>query len=378
MQGDNKTSTQPHERIPMLKLILSNLRQRPTRTAVSILAVALGVALILVSVGLSYGQLNDNAARTRSLGDIMVQPSGSSHFFALNSGTFSVRIGDVIREIEGVEAVTPILAKFLGDKFHLVYGIDMQSFTQVNRSLKIVRGHSLENSDEVLIDTNYVRSRELDVGDTLELLGNDFKIVGVFQEGTGARVLLPLETLQELNGTPDKATMFFIRVGEKVSVDGVEARLLERLKNYKITKTSELQELMAANTPVFRQFITAVVSLSALISFLMILLAMYSTITERTREIGILKSLGASKFFIIQLILKESLLICGLGVGFGFVLTTLALKLVLTAFPSMPVDISAGWRIGAALMAIVGGCSGALYPAFKAARLDPIRALGYE
>ncbi len=362
----------------MFKLIYSNLKQRPTRTVVSVLAVALGVALILVSVGLSYGQLNDHAERTRQIGDIMVQPTGASHFFALNSGTFSVKIGQVIEQVEGVAAVTPILAKFVGDKFHLIYGIDIESFGRVNQSLKIVEGRPFESPLEVLIDTNYARTRKLAVGDTPELLGNEFTVSGIFREGTGARVLLPLATLQEMNGTPDKATMFFIRVLPESQVEQVDARLKERLKNYKITKTSELQELMTATTPVFRQFIMAVVVLSAMISFLMILLAMYSTITERTREIGILKSLGASKSYIIQLILRESLVICVLGVLCGFGLTWVSIRVVLVAFPSMPIDISPYWRVGAAAMALAGGTFGALYPALKAAQLDPIKALGYE
>ncbi len=362
----------------MLKLIYSNLKQRPTRTAVTVLAVALGVALVLVSVGLSYGQLNDAAERTSRMGDIMVQPSGASHFFALNSGTFPVAIAKVIREVDGVGSVTPILAKFLGDKFHLVYGVDKDSFLRVSKRFNLIRGRFFESGKEVLIDTNYARSRKLDMGDSLELLGDTFSVVGVFEEGIGARVLLPLTTLQEMNGTPDKATMFFIRVANGASVDAVDARLKERMKNYKITKTAELQELMTATTPVFKQFITAVVAISAMISFLMILLAMYSTITERTREIGILKSLGASKSFIVQLILKESLLICGVGVLIGFLFTSIAIRLVLATFPSMPVDISGAWRAGAAFMAFAGGIFGALYPAVKAAQLDPIKALGYE
>ncbi len=374
----NRSGTSPRPARNMVKLIYSNLKQRPTRTVVSIFAVALGVALILVSVGLSFGQLNDHAARTRSMGDIMIQPSGASHFFALNSGTFPVKLKTVLDAVPGVEASTPVLSKFLGDRFHLIFGVDLESFSQVNTKLRLIRGRLFEAPSEILIDTNYARSRQLDVGDKLELLGNEFRISGIFMEGIGSRVLLPLRTLQEMNGTPEKATMFFVRVTENETVDAVELRLKERLKNYKITPTAELQELMATNTPVFRQFIVAVVALSSLISFLMILLAMYTTITERTRDIGILKSLGASKSYIVRLILQESLIICGLGVGLGFLLTTIAIKLVLGAFPSLPVEISAAWRVAAALMAVVGGTFGALYPALKAAQLDPIQALGYE
>ena len=362
----------------MYKLILSNLKLRPTRTVVSVIAVALGVALILVSVGLSYGQLNDFSARMRRLGDVMVQPSGGSYLAAINSGTISVRIGEKIAEVEGVSAVTPVLTKFLGEQFHLVYGIDKATFGDVSHGFRIVKGQLFSDLDEIIIDTVYSETKHLNVGDRLELLGTSLRVSGIFEAGVGARVMMPLQTLQNVNGTPGKATMFIVRASDGTTDQVVADRLQERLKGYKITRTSEIQKLMRTNTPVLKPFITAMVSLSALISFMMILSAMYSTITERTREIGILKSLGASRTFIIKLIMKESLVICGIGVGAGFLLTWLALHIIFSVAPNLPVDISVSWILAAALMAVLGGMLGALYPALKAAQLDPIKALGYE
>ena len=363
----------------MFKLILSNLRQRPTRTCVSVIAVALGVALLLVTLGLSYGQLVDMTRRTKGIGgDFILQSSDASLIFALNSGTIPDRVNQVIEEVEGVEAATPILAKFLGDQFHIVFGIDPESFGRVNRSLSFVEGGRFSGPREVIIDTIYANSRKLKAEDPLQILGHQFTVAGVFRQGIGARVLLPLTTLQELNGTPAKATMFFIRAEEEIALEQVYDSLQERFENYKITKASELQELIMDTTPVFKEFLTAMVLISVAISFLIILLAMYSTITERTREIGILKSMGASRSYIVRLILNESLLICVAGVGLGFVLTFVALQLIVSAFPTVPVTITLFWRITSALMAVTSGTLGALYPALKAAKMDPVQALGYE
>lgn len=363
----------------MFRLILQNLRQRPTRTLVSVVAVALGVMLLLVSLGLSYGQLMDTTQRTKGIGgDFILQPSDASLFFALNSGTLPVRVKRVIEKVEGVEAVTPILAKFLGDQFHLVFGIDPDSFAQVNKGLSFVAGERFSGPREVIIDTIYANSKQLSVGDPLQLLGNKFVVAGVFLQGTGARVLLPLSTLQELNGTPEKATMFFIRAEAGTSLEQVYDSLQERFANYKITKASELQAMIMDNTPAFKQFVSAMVFISVTISFLIILLSMYSTITERTREIGILKSLGASRAYIIRLILNESLLICVAGVGLGFALTYVMIQAIFSAFPSMPVTITLFWRVTSAVVALAGGILGALYPAVKASHMDPVRALGYE
>jgi len=363
----------------MFRLILNNLQQRPTRTLVSVVAVALGVALLLVSLGLSYGQLVDSAQRTQGIGgDFILQPSEASLFFALNSGTLPVKVQEVIDEVDGVEAVTPVLAKFIGEKFHLVFGIDPSSFGRVNKNLTFASGESFVGPREVIVDTIYANTRKLKVGDPIELLGHEFSVVGIFRQGIGARVLLPLTTLQELNGTPDKATMFFIRAQEAASLDRVYDALSERFKNYKITKAAELQQMIFDGTPVFRQFVSAMVFLSVAISFLIILLAMYSTINERTREIGILKSLGASKTYIVKLILNESLAISAAGVLMGFLFTYVAIQLIMVAFPSVPVEITMFWRVMAAVMGVLGGGFGALYPAVKAAHMDPVRALGYE
>ena len=363
----------------MQNLVFSNLIQRPTRTIISVIAVALGVALLLVSLGLSYGQLADTAERTKGMGgDFILQPSDASLLFALNSGSLPVRLNGIIENVKGVRSATPVLAKFLGDKFHLVFGIDKESFLRVNTNLRFNDGEIFQKPEQAIIDTVYARQWKLSVGDPLELLGHEFVVSGIFRAGTGARVLLPLATLQELNGTPGKATMFFVRAEDELSSGDALVSLKAKFKNYKITESAALQELMMDNTPVFKQFITAMVVISVVISFLIILLAMYSTIIERTRDIGILKSLGASKTYIVQLILSESLLICTAGVILGFILTYIAIQLVLVSFPNLPVIITGFWRIIAALMALLGGSFGALYPAVKASQMDPVKALGYE
>jgi len=99
---------------------------------------------------------------------------------------------------------------------------------------------------------------------------------------------------------------------------------------------------------------------------------------ERTREIGILKSLGASKLYIMNLFLREAVLVSILGVVVGIVLTQL-LKIAMSArFPTIPFLVTNNLRLEGAMIALVGSVLGAIYPAWKAARKDPIDALAYE
>jgi putative ABC transport system permease protein len=360
----------------MWHLVFSNILKRPTRTIVSMVAVALGVVLLLVSVGLSYGQLTDQAERQQRIGgDLILQPASASVFLALDGGTFPVEVQQMADAVQGVDASTPIFVKFVSEGLFSLFGVERESFQRVNSSLSFPQGRMFEGPSEAIIDTIYASVNRLEVGDPIHLLGHDFTVVGVYQEGTAARVMIPLGTLQALNGTPGKATVLFIRMVEGESIEVVETRLEERFDDYKISRTAELQTLMSESAPGFKEFLTAISLVSIGLSFAITLLAMYSNIMERTREIGILKSLGASKAYILQLILQESLLVCLLGVIIGFGLTSVSLKLILMTFPALPVDLRPVWLAVAVAMPLGGGCLGALYPAIKAAQLDPVRAL---
>ena len=308
----------------------------------------------------------------------MLQPSGASLFLGLNSGALPVKIQQVIEKVEGVHSATPVLVKFVSDGFQALFGIAKDSFLKVSGGLSFSDGRIFDEPFEAVVDTIYASANNVEVNQTIDLLGHEFSIAGVFQAGTAGRVLVPLETLQEMNGTPEKATVFFIRADQNMEIETVEANLTERFENYKISRTRELEELLASSAPAFQEFKASIVFMSVAISFLVTLLAMYSTIIERTREIGILKSLGASRSYIVQLILKESLVVCLLGVITGFILTIVLIAVITTRFPTVPINIPPAWVATAILIAFAGGILGALYPAIKAAKLDPVKALGYE
>jgi putative ABC transport system permease protein len=121
-----------------------------------------------------------------------------------------------------------------------------------------------------------------------------------------------------------------------------------------------------------------VVGISVVIGFIVIFQAMYTAVMERTREIGILKSMGASKLYIVNVVLRETVLLALGGIVLG-ILVSLATRAGLThKFPLLQMVVDRGWIVRATLIAVAGAVAGALYPAFKAAQKDPIDALAYE
>jgi len=105
---------------------------------------------------------------------------------------------------------------------------------------------------------------------------------------------------------------------------------------------------------------------------------MYAAVMERTREIGILKSLGAGKFYIVNVILRETLLISIGGILLGFAVSYAARAALHHKFQTLPILITPDWLVRATVIAIIGSMLGAFYPALKAAQKDPIDALAYE
>jgi putative ABC transport system permease protein len=130
--------------------------------------------------------------------------------------------------------------------------------------------------------------------------------------------------------------------------------------------------------PGFNIALRAVIGIAMIVGFLVIFQSMYTAVLERTREIGILKSLGASKAYIVNVVLRETAVVTVAGIVVGILFTEVLRMILGYRFPTLPFPITAQWRINGAVIALVGSILGAIYPAWKAARKDPIEALAYD
>ncbi len=368
----------------MANLPIANIFNRKTRTTVGILAVALGVALVLVLVGLAHGSLDETADRIKNVGaDFIFQGPDSSPFLVLNSGVMPERYGELLTEVPGVAVAAPVLTgritRLKGEnKLVMMFGIDEKTYNRVGSGIRIVKGHNLQSSGDLLVDEVLAATDGLHLGDKMEILNRDFTVVGICKAGAGVRIYVSLGDLQKATANDGKVSFFFIKLKEGSSVPQAAKDLEARFPGNQITPLSAFGEAMKENALGLKEFVRALSVFAALISYLVILLAMYTTIIERTREIGILKALGASKVYIIRVVMAESFLICAMGVGAGFLLSVIGRVALLSFFPSLTVDLIPRWFLFSAILGISGGLLGALYPAYRAAKLDPVEALNFE
>src|SRR5205085_5800363 len=154
---------------------------------------------------------------------------------------------------------------------------------------------------------------------------------------------------------------------------------IDGLQGFQFRSIEEYVSMMTITSlPGLSTFINVVIGVAVIIGFIVIFQAMYTAVMERTREIGILKSLGAGKLYIINVILRETVLLTLIGIALGIGISFAARSGIHAKFPLLPVLITRGWIINAAVIAMIGSVLGAIYPAIKAARKDPIDALAYE
>src|SRR2546421_3918975 len=287
----NVLDRSPRLQKTMDNLVLSNIAHRPARTAVSIAGIAVGVLLVVFTVGLAHGLLRERGRREANIGaEILLRPTG-----AILSGSqpFTLPIANAseIARIAGVRAAVPIgqaLDKSdTGFGSRLIEGIPFDEYAALN-GLTIKEGRKLERGDEVIVDSAWQREQHVEVGSTMEIYERPFRIVGIYEPPGGGRIKIPLATMQDQVGSENRCNAILIACVDPSRQDEVAARIKQQYPDDQIIFTRELPELYISSVPALNMFLKVVIGVAATISLLVILLAMYTTVTERTRQIGIL------------------------------------------------------------------------------------------
>src|SRR5579864_9707272 len=324
----------------MGELILRNLLHRPMRTLIGAMGVAVEVALVILIVGLTSGLLTETAKRIEGIGaDIMLQPPAASIIINFSGSPMPTKIGEKVAELKYVRDVAPALLQFNSSgAVETIWGIDKDSFHAVSGGFVFIAGHDMEGPDDLLVDDWAAKAKNIEAGQTYRLLEHDFHVAGIVEHGKGARLFIPLQTLQDLSGARDKASIFFIKCTRPEHTKAVMDDIHALLPTNEIRPLQDYISLMtSANIPGLDAFIDSMIALAVAIGFLVIFLSMYTTVIERTRDIGVLKSLGASKGYIVKALLSEASLICGTGIVAGIVLSYTTRSILVSAFPTLAI-----------------------------------------
>src|ERR1035437_3750517 len=342
----------------MLELGFANLRVRPLRTFISVLGVALGVILVILFTGLARGMSDDMAKRAANWkAEIIFTRSGGMEMTSSNTPVDLAYV-DKLRQIDGVKAAVPVIRYFSSDSrgtfgIRQIEGVDWQSFADMN-GMSLVAGRAPTANNEMLVDERQAKDENLKIGDPYQLFGGkQYQIVGIYSPPSGARMKMSLAAMQDILQT-QKCSFILVKVNDGVDPAKVAARINDALPGNKISLTADLVIDAQERIPGLTTFLRVLVLLGAFVSSIFVLLSMYTTITERRKEIGILKSLGASTSFIISTIEGEAFMIGFLGVVLGL-LGSMAASLFIGREFGLAFEFSVDWILTAIAIAIGGG-----------------------
>src|ERR1700757_1127150 len=321
----------------MNKMVVANLVHRPTRSVITTSAIALEVTMILMVVSLFYGLLNGSRESQLGVGaDLLVQPPGAAALAGMSGAPISVKVGNVLRKVPHVTVAAPVIWAFSQKPLEIVYGIDLDTYNQLPPEFRYFSGGPFQGPDDVIVDDFYAGMNHKKVGDTIEVLNHSVRICGIVPHGKGGRKFLPLTTMQEIISSEGRASVFYLKLDDPANIDAVAKSIKQRpgMEQYTVRSMAEYLSMMTPdNLPGFNVAIEIVIGIAVIVGFLVIFQAMYTAVMERTREIGILKSLGATKLYIVNIILRETVLIALAGIVAGIVISMITRRVIMFEKP---------------------------------------------
>lgn len=364
------------------KLVFENLKARWVRTLLSALVVGVQVMSILMLIGLSRGLLQQSANRAKGSGaDIFLIPD-TGGALSLSSGQLPEKFVPFIQKQSNVKAAVGVLIQHL-QVVTTLSGVDFGALQSLTGRIRFIEGGPPTKPDDLIVDDFYARQNQAHLGQTVNLLNHEWRIAGVIPEGILGRFLVPLNTLQQLTGNsnPARVSEILVKLDNPAVTDQEVDHFNTLLKgNMKaVSMAAFVSQFSVNNIPELRTFIAVITGLAVVVGFLVVFLSMYTAVVERTREIGILKALGAKPLTIVDILVREAAVLALLGWAIGIGLTSVARTSVMAYLPaSLPVVSAPDWWPIAAGIALLGALLGAIYPGAKASRQDAVEALAYE
>jgi putative ABC transport system permease protein len=277
----------------------------------------------------------------------------------------SMTMGTTLMPIGGISSLT---------------GIDYARFDKMSGGFKFLAGGPFQQPHDMLIDDFYAQQHKLKVGSTEKLGGQEWRVCGIVESGKMARNFIQIHVIQELSANTDRLSMIYVKVDDQANLQSVIDALKAMLVDPPVLSIEQFTSQFSVNSiSELKAFIGVIIGLSVLFGFLIVFLSMYTAVLERTREIGVLKALGASPGYILGILLRETALLSVFGSIAGIAMSFGTRWLIATFIPAaMTQDIVPEWWPIAGAITLVSALLGVLYPALKAARQDALESLSYD
>lgn len=389
------------------QLVLDYLRDKKIRAFLTILGMVIGVAIIVLLFSLGSAMQNAVSDQFSKMGikSIRVIPGG---LFGPPSGGFGLDINlkNNIESVRGVDYAEPMLSDTASLQFNKetkyvsLTSYDTSNgekgFMDTNLQISSGRYFTRNDKDSIIIGANVAEKlfkKKVNLKDTLIVDNQPFKVVGIFDKMGNAidsRIYIPLETAKDLLNKHDIANAFVVQIKEGYNIEDVatdiRAALFKKLKDkdaFQVFTPEQLLKEIKTVLGTIDMVLIAIAIISVIVGSIGIMNSMFTSVLERTREIGVMRAVGATKTDIFLLFLFESGFIglvgglIGLGIGISLAYLT---GYIVSLFGVTLLSVSVGWELilfSFFFSFFVGALSGTI-PAIRAANLQPVDALRYE
>jgi len=404
----------------MVPLPLANILHYRLRSVLSALGIGIAICMLLTLSGLARGTLHEVADRWEAVGaDLIVFPRGWGDSASARSGNgLWDSYAKLIRERHAgiVQRVVPVFTWQirLAGQDQMVAGVDADDWHVLTGGRKLSSGRLFDPDGrfarwiekelltgggpddapapqarldlaraphpglEIVIDSRLARAGGYRVGDSVRSANHEWKIVGIVPAGAMTRVFMPRRAAQYLfGGSVQQSTLMFVKLRPGCDI-GPAGRSIAETISQDVVPLASYRGMLRAQFGIMFRYVDAANAVALVIAFLFIMVTLYTMVLQRTRDIAILKSSGASDWFIVRQVLGESALLTAAGTAAGVAMACAAGRAIETFKPLYSVTVTPRWIGIAICAAAVGAAASAVYPAWQATRVDIAEALTLE
>ncbi len=394
------------------RLALRNIGHRKLRSWLTLIGILIGITAVVALISLSVGMQNAIKSEFETIGAnrIVVAPGG--YFFGPGSTGYSTATFDeddlkAVRRANGIEAAVPVLSQTARIEFkkettnsQIIGGATDPETLKVTRKMDVFQvdeGRQIDTGDTYVVslsqDLAYdTFERDVRVGNKVKIEGEEFKVIGITKEAhiVGSSSNIPLETAREIFDEPDEISNIFVIVKEGYTPKEVAEDIKKELRQEREVEEGEedfyvqtAQQVIDTFTQILaaiQAVLIGIAGISLLVGGVGIMNTMFTSIVERTKEIGIMKSVGATNNTIALLFMIESGIlgmlggILGIIFGLGIGKAAQYLAKVLGGITLVP-ESSLILILGALAFSFIIGMLAGLWPAIQATKLQPVEAL---
>lgn len=383
LRYEGGTASEHARRLPVGGMAVQSLWQRTGRTLLTLATIAITVGAVMALQAVLRGtaqSMTDMA--TGSGSEIMIREADVAD---TSLSAIDRRVGAQIETLPGVRSTSGMVMTALTEPnlgtFLILLGYSPHEFA-IQR-FNVVEGRRITSSRQIMLGRVLAEATSKSVGDTIDISGSRFRVVGIYESGTGWEEMggvVPLRDAQTLAGRPNKVTMLSVKLDDPEQAPSIVLQINERFPEVHAAIATEFVEQMP-DMQAGEAMLDGISFLAILVGGIGVLNTMLMAVLERTREIGVLRTLGWRRRRVTTLILHESLLLGLMGGGLGIALS-FGLVLAIQQAPAIGEAFIASWSpdvfLRAFLVALTLGLIGGLYPSLRASNLRPVEALRYE